>query len=573
MIIKIIKKTFSEMKCLVTKATKMVPVAFTLIISANCLAAQLVDSIPTTLQHNWSICIHFQEAKTECKNQDSARIEESFDKTISRFVYQKDFIISSDLQTSTMGIWLDIIDDVDEVKINGYLIGKTGSFPPHFQSGFRYQRLYLIPSNILKFNQFNQLEINTYSSINTAGIKKHPVVIGEYFEMAHHQQEADYIYIVSISIFLLLTVFQMFYYFLVKGSNETLYLSLYLVSFAVIAFARSQAPLHMGLDLSSTFRIEMFMISVAVISFSFFVFRFFDLEVRKAYVVGILIMAFPGLISIMFPDPVQTRIVAEYGYWIVCLVSFFTAGSAVVIALVKRRRYSWLVGGFCLSGWSFLCYDAISQSSVFASLNLPLKPSLLLIATTLVGVSMSLAITHKYWQIFKGATYDYLTGTLLRPAFFQRLSEEMNRSQQEGSLLFVAVINIPEIKNISANYGHDISNNILLVVSNILTRRLHSFDLVCHFGEDEFCIAARVKSRIEAKDYLRKIHNDLSSTQQVVGAETELFIDAKLGGVIYNPDQHLSVSQLLQDANYGLAKAQNNNTKDYFLLNNPTVTA
>ena len=564
---------FPKIKYPAIIATKFVSMVFALIISTNSFAAQLVDSIPTVLQHNWSICIHFQQAKTQCKNQDSASIEDSFEETISRFVYQKDFIVSSDLQTSTLGVWLGIIDDVDEVKINGHIIGKTGNFPPHFQSGFRYQRLYLIPSNILKFNQFNQLEINTYSSINTAGIKKDPIIIGEYFELANHQQEANYIYIASISIFLLLTIFQMFYYFLVKGSNETLYLSLYLISFAVIAFARSQAPLHLGLDLSSTFKMEMFLISVAISSFSFFVFRFFDLEVRKAYVIGILIMAVPGLISMMFPDPVQTRIVAEYGYWVVCLVSLFTAGSAVVISLTKRRKYSWLVAVFCLIGWGFLSYDAISQSSLFASFNLPLKPSLLLIATTLVGISMSLAITHKYWQIFKGATYDYLTGTLLRPAFFQRLSEEMNRSQQEKSLLFVAVINIPEIKNISANYGHDISNNILLVASNILTGRLHSFDLVCHFGEDEFCIAARVNSRTEAKDYLRQIHNDLSSTQQVVGAETELFIDAKLGGVIYNPDQHLSVSQLLQDANYGLAKAQNNDMKDYFLLNNPTVTA
>jgi len=59
----------------------------------------------------------------------------------------------------------------------------------------------------------------------------------------------------------------------------------------------------------------------------------------------------------------------------------------------------------------------------------------------------------------------------------------------------------------------------------------------------------------------------------MVGTETELFIGAKLGGVIYNPDQHLSVSQLLQDANYGLAKAKSQKGKDYLLLNNPTVTA
>jgi diguanylate cyclase (GGDEF)-like protein len=555
------------------KIAKVLIIAFSILISVNSFAAQLVDSIPSALTDNWSICVHFQESDTICHDQNTPMLEQDFEAKVTRFIYQKDFIISSDLQSSAMAIWLDVVDDVDEVRINGHLIGKTGSFPPHFQSGFRYQRLYMIPSIMLKFNQFNQLEIKTFSSVNSPGLKQHPVVIGEYFEMAHHQQEADYIYVVSIAIFLILTIFQMFYYFLVKGSNETLYLSLYLVSFAVIAYARSQAPLHMGLDLSSTFKIEMFMISVAIVSFSFFVFRFFDLEVRKAYVIGILIMALPGLINIMYPDPLKTRIVAEYGYWIICLVSFITAGSAVVISIYKGKRYSWVVGAFCLSGWFFLSYDAVSQSDLFADLNLPLRPSLLLLATTAVGISMSLVITHKYWQIFKGATYDYLTGSLLRPAFFQRLSEEMQRSQQESTLLFVAVINIQQVKKISASYGHEVGNNLLLMVSDVLIRRLKPYDLVCHFSDDEFYIAARVESRAKAEEYLRKIHIDLSNTQQVVGAETELYIDAKLGGIIYNPDQHLSVSQLLQDANYGLAKAQNHHMKDYVLLNNPTVTA
>lgn len=555
-----------------TKLTKTIVTSFVLLFAFNCFSAQLIDKIPTTLIENWSVCVYFQEAKTLCQNQRTAELQQDFDLKVTRFIYQKEFIISSDLQTSTVAIWLDVIDDVDEVRVNGHLIGSTGSFPPQFQSGFRYQRLYLIPSIILKYNQFNQLEIQTFSSINASGIKHHPVVIGEYFEHAHHGQEADYIYIFSIAIFLLLTVFQMFYYFLVKGSNETLYLSLYLISFAVVAFTRSQVPLHMGLDLSSTFKIEMFMISVAVGSFSFFAFRFFDLEVRKTYVVGILAMALPGLVIIMYPDPLKTRIVAEYGYWIICIVSFFTVGSAVVISIFKKRKYSWVIGSLCLFGWLVLCYDAISQSSLFAGLNFPLKPSLLLLATSTVGICMSLAITHKYWQIFKGATFDYLTGTLLRPAFFQRLSEEIQISQQEKSMLFVAVINIQEVKKISASYGHEVSNNMLLIVSDILTKRLKPFDLVCHFSDDEFCIVTRVRSRKEAENYLQEIHNDLSTTQQVVGNDTELFIDSKLGGVIYNPDQHLSVSQLLQDANYGLAKAQNQNMKDYVLLNNPTVT-
>jgi len=544
-----------------------------LLLSNRVFSAQLIDKIPTELKTNWSICIHYQATEMVCQEQKTPKLKQQIEADVTQFVYLKDFIISSDLHDSTLGLWLDVIDGVDEVRVNGHLIGKTGSFPPKFQSGFRLKRLYLIPSIFLKYNQFNQLEIKTFSSLNRPGLGHQPVVMGEYFKMAHHQQELDYVYVMAISIFLLLTVFQLFYYFMVKGSNETLYLSLYLISFAAIAYTRSQAPLHMGLDLSSAYKIEMLMISLAVVSFTLFIFRFFDLRIRKNNMTGIIIMAIPGLFSIIVPNPLLTRLIAEYGYWIVCITVFITSGSAVIRSILKRRQYRWTVLGLCLFGWFVLCYDALSQSTIIFDLDLPLNPSFLLAATTLLGISMSLAITHKYWQIFRGATYDHLTGTLLRPAFFQRLAEEIQKQQHDDSLLFVAMINIREIKSISASYGQEVGNKMLLTVSGILSKYLNPFDLVCHFSDDEFCIVARIKSKHDAENYLHKVHDDLSNTQQVVGAETELFIDAKLGGVIYNPDQHLSVSQLLQDANYGLAKAKSHDIKDYILLNNSITLA
>ena len=536
-------------------------------------AAQLVDKIPTELHENWSVCVHFEVSEPLCEIKESAAIGQVFAEDVHRFIYRKDFIISSDLQQSTIGLWLNTIDDVDEVRINNQLIGKTGSFPPQFQSGFRYQRLYLIPSIILKYNQFNQLEIKTFSSINRAGINEQPIIIGDYFEISHHQQEADYVYIISISVLLLLTLFQLFYYFLVKGSEETIYLSIFLVSFAVVAFARSQAPLHIGLDLSSTFKIEMFMISTGIIGFAFFTFRFFNLEIRKIYVAGVVAIALPGITSIIYPNPLLARYIAEIGYLAICVFSFFTVGSAVIISIAKRLKYSLIVGVFSILSWLVMCFDAATQSNTIIRLDLILIPYLLPIVAAISGVCMALVITHKYWQLFKGATYDHLTGSLLRPAFFQRLSEEIQRSQKERSLLLVGVISIQEIKNISASYGQGVGDNMSLKVSEIITKLLKPFDLVCHFSDDEFCIAATVESRAEAENYLRIMHRELVNTQQLVGDETKLFISTKIGGVIYNPDQHLSVSQLLQDANYGLAKATSQNAKDYWLLHNPTVTA
>ena len=211
------------------------------------------------------------------------------------------------------------------------------------------------------------------------------------------------------------------------------------------------------------------------------------------------------------------------------------------------------------------------QSQFVLYSQLPNSPFILPLAAVVIGIGMSLAVTHKYWQFFKGATFDHLTGTLLRPAFFQRLSEELQRSQRDQSLLLVAVVHISQFKTLSADYGFSVGNNLLLKVSETLTRVLKPFDLICHLSEDEFCIAATSESREIAKQTIEKMHNDIVAIEHQIDKDSKVFVDVKIGGIIYNPDHHLSVSQLLQDANYGLAKVKNQNKSDYILLNNPTI--
>ncbi len=536
-------------------------------------AAQLVDKLPSQLVGNWEICIDYQEKNTECFSQTSPLIDKSLSGDVRQFTYQKQFIVSSDLQASTLGLWLDVIDDADEVRINGRLIGKTGNFPPQFESGFRYKRLYLIPSVFLKYNQFNQLEIKTFSSVNLPGLSDKPVVVGDYFRMSHIQQELDYTYVVCISILVFLSFLQVFYYFMVKSTNETIYLSLSLISFALIAFIRSAAPVHIGLNLSAVYKVEIFILSFASIALSLFSLRFFELRVRLRYVVASSVIAVTGMVSILYPNPVSARFVSEISYFVIGISSGFMLVSAIIFSQLKKRKYVLTMGLLFSTISAALAYDAFSQARALLNLPLPILPFILPIAVTMASVGMTFTITHRYWQKFKGATYHHLTQTLLRPAFFQRLTEEMNRSQVYKQDMLFAIINIEELKNIGASYGQIATDKMLKTVSEQIISLLEPTDLVCFYNEDEFCISTNVGSAKHAENQLRNIHRALANTQQVINKQTEIYISSKIAGVLYNPDRHLSISQLLQDANYGLAKIKNDNDKDFMLINQPTITA
>ncbi len=578
----------------------------TAINSSTTKAAQFIDSLPAELNGHWTIC-HFANLQEQTPPLDSSssfttlpkcqisetvninalskEIEQVVNNQSSEIIanntnligknysiYSKQFIVSGDLQKITLALFAGSIDEADEVRVNGYLIGKTGSFPPFFQGTYRQNRLYLIPAYALKYNQFNDLEIKTFNTINKRGLNRQSISIDQYLELAHDQQQTDYFYVAAIAILLLLSLNQIFHYFVIRGSKETLYLAAFLIIFSLVTFVRSQAPLHIGLDLNAIYKIEMFLICMGILSISLFLFRFFDLEVRKNYVIGFILIGLIGVLNLIWPYPFSTRLVSEVSYWVLIVLTFFTGGGAIFIAYIKKREYSTIVGALNICSWSALVFDSLLQSQFIFYSQLPNNPFFLPLATTAIGIGMSLAVTHKYWQFYKGATYDHLTGTLLRPSFFQRLSEELQRSQKDQSLLLIAVIHISQFKTLSADYGYAVGNNLLLSISETLTRILKPFDLICHLSDDEFCIAATSESRAIAKQYLAQMHKGIIAIEHQIDKDSKVFVDVKIGGIIYNPDHHLSVSQILQDANYGLSKVKNNDKNDYILLNNPIVS-
>lgn len=546
---------------------------FIALLSKSTMAAQLVDRLPVDLETKWKVCYHFDNRISECQNSDLPLQAERIDDQVIFQTFEKEFILSSDLKKETFGLWLTHIDDVDEVYINDELIGKTGKFLPSFESGFRYPRLYLIPSDLLNFNQFNQIRIKTSSSRHLPGIQSKAPILSSYIKTQQVIQKQNYIYIIAASLLMMLTIFQLFYFVVLKDNYEAIYFSIFLVSFAIVSIARSALPLDFGLDLSASFKIEMFMYNLGIVAMALFIFSLFELEVRRFYRLGLIVIGVFGLATILWPFAISLRVLTEINLWFVVVISFLVIGGALIVAIHKQRKYCWNVFAICAISWLVLIYDALMLSPGLVNIELSIASPVIPVFSTLVGIALSLTLTHKYWRFFKGSTYDHLTGTLLRPAYFQRLSEEMQRSQRGNSQLLVAVIDIQQAKKISTSYGYSIGNHLLSTVSNSLTKVLRPFDLICRFSEEQFCIAAAITGRHDAESCVRRVYEELIAIQQPIEEDVEVFVDARVGGVIYNPDQHLSVSHLLQDANYALSKAKSQSKNNYLLIQNPTVTA
>jgi hypothetical protein len=84
--------------------------------------------------------------------------------------YRKRFNFPTDIKDQSVVLRLGRIDDVDEVFLNGYLIGKTGTFPPEYQTAYNSWREYYVPQKFLNAGSENVIAVRVYDSQMEGGM-------------------------------------------------------------------------------------------------------------------------------------------------------------------------------------------------------------------------------------------------------------------------------------------------------------------------------------------------------------------------------------------------------------------
>jgi hypothetical protein len=67
------------------------------------------------------------------------------------------------------------IDDVDMVFLNGQFLQGRGSFPPHYQTAFNWDRQYLVPPDMIHFDKDNVIAVRIYDEWGDGGITSGPI--------------------------------------------------------------------------------------------------------------------------------------------------------------------------------------------------------------------------------------------------------------------------------------------------------------------------------------------------------------------------------------------------------------
>lgn len=84
--------------------------------------------------------------------------------------YRKHFKASDSWRNKDLIIELGRVDDVDEVYLNGKLIGGMGSFPPGYESAYNAERQYSISPGLLNWDGDNVVAVRVFDDHGQGGI-------------------------------------------------------------------------------------------------------------------------------------------------------------------------------------------------------------------------------------------------------------------------------------------------------------------------------------------------------------------------------------------------------------------
>ncbi|DAB38876.1 MAG TPA: diguanylate cyclase response regulator, partial [Sulfuricurvum kujiense] len=127
---------------------------------------------------------------------------------------------------------------------------------------------------------------------------------------------------------------------------------------------------------------------------------------------------------------------------------------------------------------------------------------------------------------------DFLTGLYNRRHFFTVMEpyfiEAVNRDEE----FMTAMIDIDNFKSINESYGHDIGDQMIIHVSELLRSNVQYQDVVSRFTGDEFCLVLKETTREKSIEILERIRQRIALTPLVLASGEEVFLTVSIGAAL-----------------------------------------
>ncbi|MGD9579888.1 MAG: GGDEF domain-containing protein [Vampirovibrionia bacterium] len=177
-------------------------------------------------------------------------------------------------------------------------------------------------------------------------------------------------------------------------------------------------------------------------------------------------------------------------------------------------------------------------------------------------------LVNKNISLEKEIITDTLTGLKTRKYMDERLKYEFNNAKTRKSSLSIILLDIDHFKLINDNLGHQIGDQVLKDVSNIIINSCGKNIVAARYGGEEILVIAPKTNEEDAHKLAECIRNKIQTTLKYgKNKETEVTISA--GIVTYTgSNEKITINQLIEKADTALYNAKNAGRNRSMVYNN-----
>jgi diguanylate cyclase (GGDEF)-like protein len=158
-------------------------------------------------------------------------------------------------------------------------------------------------------------------------------------------------------------------------------------------------------------------------------------------------------------------------------------------------------------------------------------------------------------ELSRIAQHDALTNLPNRILLADRLNQAMIQVQRHGGHLAVVYLDLDGFKLINDNYGHDVGDELLVAVSNLMKLTLREGDTIARLGGDEFiAILIDLTCLDDVIPLLKRLLDVVS--QPIVVDDLSLNVTASMGVSFYPQATLVDAEQLLRQADQAMYQAK-----------------
>ncbi|VUD69176.1 putative diguanylate cyclase AdrA [Thalassocella blandensis] len=183
------------------------------------------------------------------------------------------------------------------------------------------------------------------------------------------------------------------------------------------------------------------------------------------------------------------------------------------------------------------------------------------LAIGLYSYRFATRIHEQKLQLRKLSRTDGLTGLYNRTYWQLRAVEEFERCERNRKHAVLIMLDIDHFKNINDTYGHDVGDDVIRRVSEVLNRQLRNIDIIGRFGGEEFCIVLPDITVNDSKKIAERLRI-LIASESIGQGNINVQCTVSLG--IAEFTQHLQgVDEWIKAADTALYEAKNNGRNCY----------